>query len=1327
MSFIEKKKSKSWHTKTKPNALDSKISNLILNNNKSIFSEILKAKLSSQKDQGKISLKSETQNTQLKFKEKEETPSNYVVLPGVLNHTFSRFNKCNFCGSNSFYERSKLKADVNEMMLTNSISKKSISLQKNKKYRLSMLDSANKSMTYSLSTSSKAALSNYASIKNDSIINENDSPIYIEEKPMKLQTNFFQEYIPQQIMIKNNDFNKIFEKNLSFQSPIENNISQSMASLKKDLPTAFSNKTMSRKEILILKNWFYNQEEILNKKTFQNLEEKTNRYFELYSVCLNEIIKEISLECSEKGEIINDIWQKFLNLMASHKFFIDEEIKNYKEKSKKFKENCINEQKIISEKDKLLIEEKNNQILELKMNIREMTSQIQLLERKNKTYWEESNKYRYLSKKTNDSYVILKKEYQNLEKKVYQKSKMDEKTKNPEIFVNNESEEKILNPNIENDIKNANFKKKTREFSNNFKDFHTLNDLKNEKIEDSKTIMKTEKPQQMNSTDFDNNKVQNKQNSISIFTSSKENQLLLNEALEKELQNRDFSSERNLLKKKINKGTQYNELHFKKFQDQHKKTSLKNLVSKDSSSESHDSFLSRLEICDDEKQEKLLIKFNELNNLVTMVHPDKFKLAMFDKCCQEDYELYDSYHKNQTTQTKTNLLESKFDLVFSKNKEIIDFLNEYTNKKEIEKLCAEKNLLDLKVCNDLGQQIEEMIEESLQANENFNEMQNIFDQNNASPSEKNTIKKNNFENEIHELKKQIKEENFEEISPSQDIAVTHMKKGIELTNQFINSPSLKFKTMTKIREFLLKVLKVYFKENSKNIIFGKEIRNLSEKLKQISHDKLTLEEEMDEIKKKIEYISINNPTLFQKNMVDSDVFKDLDIEEDDEEYEDEDYVDEKGMGRQRKKRKVKTFSFRHDEKTEQTKVKSSNPGPQLILQIKSKNISKFQNILSMKMIYKTILQVYQDRITLIKENPKIKEVDCPSFLYNFFIKCYGFRKMAQQKFIIFLLSLKKFNTQLRVNIFAKFLGLLQTSMNYTIEEFNQYISGLDFIFYNSGIQTNSNTQNLMPTSTIVNPTNSENESRFMVNFVRVWEYVKISFEKESEINAEFTTFKKEMESLKEEDPKNYLKSGIIDYDLFMSHYLPFFRKTKNQNKINLVTAFNAADLNLDGFVDYFEFNLIVKYIEKNFFLEHKEDGIEKLFKEYADIVIGEDEKHLSFNNFCYFCEEYNIFEIKKLYNFLDLEREEEIYNKLVSSIENWKYVKKEALYKMNEFKNKEFWIECFKKLDAKLETGLKDHKTSFSSLISLNLIKIQYEHSLNQALKEKIDSIQKIE
>lgn len=1331
MSSLPRKKSYSWHNKSVSKTMnaDKKISNLISENNRSIFSEILQSKLSSFSSSIKNHPHIQLKRDILKgVKESIQESSNDIqnknnFCQGVLNQSFSRFNKCNCCGSSYFYENSKLKTTIHEMMRSsrkkNSFSEEISKLQK---FSIHNSTSVHRINTISLKPLPNNQSSSNFKNPNDKEIKENvtifstKTPILNENNCEELNNpsnfgisprqNYFHDYVPQETEIKKAFMNKIFEKqsmsssqkhSINSQKPIENTIIQAMLSLKKELPMAFTNKTMTRKEILILRKWFSSQEEILNKRSFKSIEEKTNNFFELYSICLSEVIKEISLECAEKGEIINEIWQKFLNLLAGHRVLIDEEIKKLREKTDVFLEKFEKEKIKIIETNQNLIDEKNKQITELRLKNKEILTKTKLLEQNNKTYWEDSNKYRFLCKKINENFLSLKQEYQNLQNKVYLRNQFEDHKKNPEIYVNNQTPENSFSSTPKPDKTNK-FNEDIFKYSKNQpinpNELPSLEEIKDSLIENivgtSETNINAIMPQQMRSILINNeNSQKNSINNASLLMPQDKKASLIEKMPSNEQVNQVINQVKQvkytLPIRKIDKGTQYIDPTAKINTEKTKRKE-----SKDSSMDSRDSFLSNLEICDQEKREHTLIKLKDLNNLITMVHPDKFKISMNDNFCQNERDLFDSWHKSQATQTNTHLLESRFDHIFSSNKEIKEFLNEYAYKKEIENLCQDKNLLDLKKCDNLSSNIEELIEESFRSNDKFNEIKELNLDNSFSPLEKKKSFDLNESNNNEEINLRINLNENEE-----NIAIFEMKKGVEITNTIINSPVLKFKTMTRIREFFLKVLRVYFKENSKNIIFGNEIRTLNEKLKMMTTENECLDRELEEIKKKMENLPYEMYQTNNKNMIDSEFFQDLSLDE--EEDDEKEINSSNGTFQRKKKGKSYTMFYRNEEKNEPAKVKSINPGAHLISQINEKNISKFQNVISIKMIYKTIFQVYQDRITLMKENPKIKDIDCPSFLYNFFIKCYGFRKMAQQKFIIFLLSLKKYITQLRINIFSKFLGMLQTSMNYNLEEFNQYISGLDFIFYNSSSP------------------NSENDSRFMVNFGRAWEFVKVTLEKDYENNnSEFYHFKREIEGIKEEDPRNYLKSGIIDYDLFMSHYLMFYRKTRNQNKINLVTAFNSADLNSDGFVDYNEFTLILKYIEKDFFSQKKSEGIEKIFKENADVIILEDEKHMSFNNFCYFSEEFNLFDINKLLEFAEVSSEEQIPNKLVSLSEKWKFKKFEAKSKIEieQIENKKNWLDSFEKLDKKIEKGLSEEKFAFPCLISLIIFVKKIEDEL---------------
>ena len=99
----------------------------------------------------------------------------------------------------------------------------------------------------------------------------------------------------------------------------------------------------------------------------------------------------------------------------------------------------------------------------------------------------------------------------------------------------------------------------------------------------------------------------------------------------------------------------------------------------------------------------------------------------------------------------------------------------------------------------------------------------------------------------------------------------------------------------------------------------------------------------------------------------------------------------------------------------------------------------------------------------------------------------------------------------------------------------------------------------------------------MVSANKLWECFRTSFESKADSNnPEMLLLKKEFDAIKEDDPKNSIKFGIIDLDVMMSKYLAFLKTIRNKNKTCLNMVFSIADMNNDGLCDLSEFELIFK-------------------------------------------------------------------------------------------------------------------------------------------------------
>ena len=351
MSLLPRKKSNSWHQKSSSFNLEKKINNIISTNNKSIFSELLKAKLSNTAiSQKNFKTPSPTDhypiNNTINNNNNNNNEINFCSISSNKNHlnsSFSRLGKCDCCGSNNFYETSKLKTCVNEMLKPkkkhgfspdfeyiqkfsindlahqSNSSRNVFNLIKQKsykdKYEEFYKNNEDKIKFFKSQSTHKNPTNvdiqkdyfNDNSVTNHNLLETDSKKHHLPQ--ISQQNYYYQDYIPFEANNNSNKhFNKIFDKkpekekkitNPLSSSPttknIDNGLIEAMLSLKKELPTAFSNKSMNRKEIIIMRNWFSKQEEILNKQDFKTFEEKANNFFELYSICLNEVIKEISV------------------------------------------------------------------------------------------------------------------------------------------------------------------------------------------------------------------------------------------------------------------------------------------------------------------------------------------------------------------------------------------------------------------------------------------------------------------------------------------------------------------------------------------------------------------------------------------------------------------------------------------------------------------------------------------------------------------------------------------------------------------------------------------------------------------------------------------------------------------------------------------------------------------------------------------------------------------------------------------------------------------------------------------------------------------------
>ena len=332
--------------------------------------------------------------------------------------------------------------------------------------------------------------------------------------------------------------------------------------------------------------------------------------------------------------------------------------------------------------------------------------------------------------------------------------------------------------------------------------------------------------------------------------------------------------------------------------------------------------------------------------------------------------------------------------------------------------------------------------------------------------------------------------------------------------------------------------------------------------------------------------------------------------------------------------------------------KNNNSGVVLVKRMRERghSVKNFNNYMSLKYVLKTISQLYEDKLELAKENIVIREQEMEIFSFNTLLNRYGIKKVAEHKFTVFGLSILNYLHVFRVNLFARMMSLLDEQLNFSVDEMKKYIEGLDFLLNvcNSGQGVAFN----------------DADVKRYVPYIRTLEYLKV-FSENKMTPEELNELKKELDNIKENDPKNFNKNGIVDVDIFLSKILARYRVIVSRTKNYVVNAFKAADLDGNHMCDLNEFILLYRHIEKETF---EEENVEKIFEEAADLV-EDEEKKMSFDKFAVVCVDFSLFSDRQQNNFLKINENDEIPG-LYNDLKNiWPEKKEIIVKKLDNLKN----------------------------------------------------------
>jgi len=299
---------------------------------------------------------------------------------------------------------------------------------------------------------------------------------------------------------------------------------------------------------------------------------------------------------------------------------------------------------------------------------------------------------------------------------------------------------------------------------------------------------------------------------------------------------------------------------------------------------------------------------------------------------------------------------------------------------------------------------------------------------------------------------------------------------------------------------------------------------------------------------------------------------------------------------------------------EEKKDKKESSVRGTIMKISRTPIHKLNNVMFKKMLIKMISFFYEE-FQRVQETVK----DFGEFVYSCLFKKYMMRKAAENRFFHLLSSCMKYRQIAKIRTFSRFVGLFD-GLDY--QDLKFYLESLNFLHSNT-----SGGQLIF----------SELTESYLVPYTRCLECLKNAAKDLPTESLDFV--RANLEKLKKTTKMNL--KGVIEMDDYLEVLVDAFSLNKRNNRDFMRLIYNAADLNNDGYLQYREFELLVKFLSEKKFTQ---SSCLELFNNYAENFMAEDDeqvKAISFMNLCELDKEENLFTQNLLIGLIGVSNEEE--------------------------------------------------------------------------------------
>lgn len=127
----------------------------------------------------------------------------------------------------------------------------------------------------------------------------------------------------------------------------------------------------------------------------------------------------------------------------------------------------------------------------------------------------------------------------------------------------------------------------------------------------------------------------------------------------------------------------------------------------------------------------------------------------------------------------------------------------------------------------------------------------------------------------------------------------------------------------------------------------------------------------------------------------------------------------------------------------------------IVENVKMNREKKGKYYIPVKQTLKCITSIYTERLKESKLRQIKNDQLFAEYVYDYYVNSFGFISIAEPKLLSFVISVKNNRNKPRISLFGKFMGI-DSVEEYSIEDLNKYIEGLDFLTTSVTVHTVNN-------------------------------------------------------------------------------------------------------------------------------------------------------------------------------------------------------------------------------------------------------------------------------